>query len=212
MDAKTEKSLAYIEAFLHPLNPHLAEVDKQYEHHEKAQPNIGVHVGGFLSWLVRMMQARRVLEFGTCLGYSTIVLAEALRETGGRLIAVESNADFFAHAQRNVKTAGLSDIVEMIHGDAAVVIDELEGPFDLILQDSAKPLYPRLLDVCIRKIRPFGVLAADDALFRPFGVREELAGPIHEYLERIFADPRLISTILPIGDGLAISVRVDAGR
>jgi predicted O-methyltransferase YrrM len=67
-----------------------------------------------------------------------------------------------------------------------------------------------MLDACIDRMRPLGILAADDALFRPMGVREELAAPVHEYLERVFADERLSSTILPIGDGLAISVRKPA--
>ena len=199
--------LAYIESFLRLPNPHLSEVDAQYEREEKSQPTIGIHVGSFLAWLIQALRARRVLEFGTCLGYSTIFLGEALRQTGGALISVESDARFATATRENIKRAGLTDVVELIEGDAAAVIEGLEGPFDLILQDSAKPLYPQMIEACIRKLARFGVLAADDALFRPMGVRKELSGPVHAYLEQVFADSRLASTILPIGDGLALSVK-----
>jgi|GEM_PF-1857720 len=95
----------------------------------------------------------------------------------------------------------------IIHGDAGELLDRLEGPCDLILQDAAKALYPEMLERCVDRIRTGGVLAADDALFRPMGVREELARVIDEYNRMVFDHPRLISTILPIGDGLTISVK-----
>jgi len=198
--------IEYIERFLHLPNPVLAEIDADNAD-PATEPNIGLHVGSFLVWLIHTIRAQRVLEFGACLGYSTIFLGEALRETGGALIAVESDEGFYRASLANVERAGLSDVVRLIHGDAAEVIRALAGPFDLILQDSAKPLYPEMLAACIDKLRPCGVLAADDALFVPMGVREKLAAPVHEYLTRVFADPRLTSTVLPIGDGLALSVR-----
>lgn len=200
--------LRYIERHLACENPVLEEIDRQHTDHEGTQPNIGIHVGTLLAWIVRAIRAERVLEFGTCIGYSTVFLATALRSTGGKLVAIESNRSHAAAAEANLKRAGVADVVELIQGDAAELITQLEGPFDLILQDAAKALYPKMLEPCIQKVRLHGVLAADDALFRPMGFREEISRPMDEYNRLVFSDPRLMSTILPIGDGLTLSIRV----
>jgi len=202
-----DKLWEYIESFLKYPHPVLKELEKDHQGRDDVPPHIGIHVGTFLSWLIHVIQAQQVLEFGTAIGYSTIFLGQALRETGGRLTAIESAGERYREAHRNVERAGLSDIVELILGDASQVIDDLEGPFDLILQDSAKFLYPVMLEKCIQKIRRGGIIAADDALFRPMGAREELSRSMDEYNQKVFADSRLVSTILPIGDGLTISMR-----
>jgi len=201
------KSLDYIEKFLSYPNSVLSELERQCQTREDVAPHIGMHAGTFLSWSIFVIRAKRALEFGTCIGYSTIFLAQALRNTGGRLTAVESDQQRFSETEHNVRRAGLADVVDLIHGDAGIVIDDLEGPFDFILQDSAKSLYPLMLEKCIQKTRPGGIIAADDALFRPMGVREELSRVIDEYNRLVFDHPQLISTILPIGDGLTISVK-----
>ena len=148
------------------------------------------------------------MEFGSCIGYSTIMLAEALSQNDGMLISIESDQKYFKEAQKNVAEAGLEDVVTLVHGDAAVLIDSVEGPFDLILQDAKKSLYPIMLDKCVERVRTNGLLVADDALFKPLGVKEEESRPIHEYNQKVFADYRLESTILPIGDGITISIKV----
>jgi len=199
----------YIAHFLTPDNPQLEAIDRQAQARSDLQPSIGMEVGKLLGLLVRLTQAQRVLEFGTSLGYSTIWLAEALRETGGQLISIEYNEDLYQATRANLDAAGLTDWVELILGDAALVIDRLEGPFDLILQDADKALYPKLLEKCIRLTRLYGMIVADDALFQPMGVPERLSTPVHTYNQRVFSDPRLYSTILPIGDGVTVSIKVD---
>ena len=171
------------------------------------RPNIGAQAGHFLTWLIQLTQAKHVLEFGSCLGYSAIFLAEALRHTNGHLISIENNPILFAETQKNIATAGVSDIVDLKLGDAAELIKTLNGPFDLILQDADKSMYPTMLNDCIEKLRPLGILIADDTLFPPMGYPEKLSKPIHEYNQKTLSDPRLISTLLPIGDGLTISLK-----
>jgi predicted O-methyltransferase YrrM len=197
----------YIAGFLSLDHPHLAVVAEQEEASD-VPPSIGPEVGKLLGLLVRMIRAQRVLELGTALGYSTIWLAEAARATGGRLISVENDANLFEETEKNLAAAGLSGVVDLIFGDAQTVIHSLDGPFDLILQDSAKTLYPVLLERCIQITRPFGLIVADDGLFLPEGRPERLAQPIHRYNQKAFSDDRLYSTLLPIGDGLTLSVKV----
>ena len=200
--------IEYMESLIPAGNEQLVKIIQEQDMRDDTNPNIGLQVGRFLSLLIRMMQAKRVLEFGTCLGYSTVWLAEALRITGGKLISIEQKKEFLEITRKNIAEAGLSKFVELIWGDANIVIDQIEGPFDLILQDSNKKLYPLMLDRCVNLTIKNGLIIVDDALFKPMGIEERLSEPIHRYNEQIFSDERLFSTLLPIGDGLAISVKL----
>jgi predicted O-methyltransferase YrrM len=204
-----DRVASYIASFITLDNSLLESVSEQERNTANARPNIGAEVGKFVGLLVRLIQAKQVLELGTGLGYSTIWLGEALRTTGGKLISVENDANIHSRAQKNVAAAGLSSIVELVLGDAPGVVETLKGPFDLILQDSGKSLYPLLLERCIQLTRDYGIIVADDALFRPLGVSEGLSDPIHNYNQMVFSDQRLYSTILPVGDGLTISIKLE---
>jgi predicted O-methyltransferase YrrM len=199
--------LDYISIFVREPLPLLAEIASQYEQRNDIQPSVGPLVGTLLSWLIQALPVRSALEFGTCLGYSTVYMASSLRQTGGHLIAVDLRADLVEETRRNLQNAGLLDVVTLLHGDAIQIIQDLPGPFDLILQDSDKSLYSPMLDACVERLRPGGILAADDALFVPMGVEEKFARPVDEYNRRIFADPRLSSVMLPVGDGLVLSLK-----
>jgi predicted O-methyltransferase YrrM len=205
-----DQTTSYIASFLALDNDYLTLVAAQEDILPDVRPSIGPQAGRFLGLLVRLVRAERVLELGTSLGYSAIWLGEALRETGGRLISVEVDAELFRRARQNVLAAGLSDVVELVLGDAPCVVEALEGPFDLILQDSDKALYPHLLERCIDLTRLYGVIVADDALFQPLGRPDRLSAPIDQYNHKVFSDPRLYSSILPIGDGLTLSVKVES--
>lgn len=199
---------SYIANFIALDNSTLASVSEQERIRVNVRPSIGPEVGQFLGLLIRLIQAKRVLEFGTSLGYSAIWLGEALRTTGGRLLSVEREEELYRQAQKNLVAAGLSDVVELVLGDVQDVIETLEGPFDLIFQDSDKRLYPVLLEKCIELTRDYGLIVADDALFKPLGRPGPVSAPIHGYNQRVFSDERLYSTILPVGDGLTISLKL----
>lgn len=176
------------------------------------QPSVGPEVGRLLGLLVRATGARRALELGSALGYSAVWLAEGLRATGGTLVSIECDEARYREAERNIAAAGCAAIVRLVRGDAEREMERLEGPFDLILQDSAKPLYPKLLERCVELTRTGGLIVADDALFKPRGVAERFSEPVDRYNEQVFAHPLLYSTILPIGDGVTISVKLPAPR
>lgn len=198
----------YIEKFISFDNNQLKAITEEGEKRKDIQPFIGQQTGKLLGFLIRLVNAQRVLEFGTCLGYSTIWLAQALKETGGELISVEYREDLFESTKRNVESAGLSGVVKLVLGDAANFIKTVDGPFDLILQDSDKGLYPSMLEDCIRLTRKNGLIIADDALFEPMGIPLKFSQPVHDYIEKVFSDSRLYSTILPIGDGVIISTKL----
>jgi predicted O-methyltransferase YrrM len=203
-----DKVTQYIESFITLDNRQLASIEEEGDKREDIQPYVGLEVGKLLGLLIRSLNAQRVLEFGTCLGYSTVWIAQALKETGGKLISIEYNKDLYEATKRNVELAGLSDNVNLVLGNASEVIEVLDGPFDIILQDSDKSLYSSMLEKCINLTRKNGLIIADDALFMPMGIPERFSGPMHRYIERVFSDDRLYSTILPIGDGVVISTKL----
>lgn len=203
----------YIHQLIDHNHPQLKEITTQEEAYSgKLNPNVGMQVGRMLSLLVKLTFAQRVLEFGSSMGYSTVFLAAALAETGGQLISVEFEPRLAEITRQNLSSAGLQGVASVITGDASAVVKTLEGPFDLILQDSDKALYPQMREDCARLLRVGGILAADDTLFVPMGIPEKFSAPVHEYNLQIFADPRFYSTILPIGDGLTMSVKIKEGE
>ncbi|MBN1799405.1 MAG: O-methyltransferase [Spirochaetales bacterium] len=198
----------YIKKFVKHDNDLLPRILQDEKSRTDTLPAIGPEVGKLSGLLIRLINAKRVLEFGTCLGYSTIWLAEAVKATGGSLVSVEYEKKFFNKTQENLAGAGLSSYVELIHGDANKIIHELSGPFDVIFQDSDKELYPVMLERCIQLVRKNGLLITDDALFKPMGVPAHLCTAIEEFNSMVFNNPRLYSTILPIGDGVVLSVKL----
>jgi predicted O-methyltransferase YrrM len=192
-----DKVTQYIESFITLDNRQLASIEEEGEKREDIQPSVGLEVGKLLGLLIRSLNAQKVLEFGTCLGYSTVWIAQALKETGGKLISIEYNKGLYEATKRNVESAGLSDTVKLILGNASEVIKVLDGPFDIILQDSDKSLYSSMLEECINLTRKNGLIIADDALFMPMGIPEKFSAPVHRYIEKVFSDDRLYSTILP---------------
>lgn len=198
----------YILSLVSQDNAYLPELAGRYEGRNDIQPAIGPEVGKLLGLLIRMMDAKQVLELGSCLGYSTIWLAQAVDETRGFVTSVESNHELVLETQQSVAKAGLAHRVRVLEGDAANIVHDLPGPFDVILQDSDKALYPVLFDRLVRMTRIGGVIAADDALFRPKGMPARFADSMHRYNQLATADPRLYTAILPVGDGLTVSLKM----
>ena len=178
-------------------------------------PLVDAEVGALLRVLATAISARRILEIGTAIGYSGIWLAGALPPDGS-LITLEMNPDRVREARENFARAGLADRISVISGDAKLMIAKVSGPFDLIFQDGSKQLYTPLLDRLVSLLRPGGILVTDNVLwdgevvpgFLPAPVRKESdTRAIAEYNERINSHPQLLTSIVPLRDGVAISVK-----
>ncbi len=121
-------------------------------------------VGQFLRLLVKLTDARHILEIGTSGGYSTIWLASAARETGGRVTTLELDAAKVERAQENLAQASLDGVVTIVEGDAHETLEALEGPFDLAFLDADKEFYLDFLEPVAGLLRTGGVLIADNVL------------------------------------------------
>jgi predicted O-methyltransferase YrrM len=178
-------------------------------------PLVDAEVGALLRVLATAVNASRILEVGTCIGYSGIWLAGAL-PPGGMLLTMELDPDRATIARDNFSRAGLSDRVNVMVGDAERLVAKVAGPFDLIFQDGAKKLYGPLLDRLVALLCPGGLLVTDNVLWDGEVVPGYTAVPqrkaedtraISEYNVRLNAHPQLLTSIVPLRDGVAISVK-----
>lgn len=174
--------------------------------------HISPQLGKLLQVLLEAVAARRVLEVGTLGGYSALWMARAL-PADGRLITLEIDAERAAFARTFIAKAGRSETVEVRVGDArdtlAALVAEGAEPFDAVFIDADKEGYIEYLDRSLELVRPGGLILADNA-FRDGRVLDDDPDPATEgvlaYNRRVATDPRLTSTVIPIRDGLAISL------
>ena len=178
-------------------------------------PLIDAEVGALLRVLASTAGASRILEIGTAIGYSGIWLATAL-PPDGMLITMEVDEGRAEEARRNFSRAGLASRVTVIVGDAQLKIAKVSGPFDLIFLDTDKQLYVPLLDRLVSLLRPGGVLVADNVLWDGEVVPGFRATPMRDprdtravaaFNERVAAHPQLVTSIVPLRDGVSISVK-----
>lgn len=163
--------------------------------------------------LLRAAGAKRVVEVGTLAGYSAVWIGRAL-PSDGRLTTLEIDPARAEEARRSVEAAGLAGRVEVRAGDAVETLAEIgpDGSVDAVFLDADKERYAAYLEEAARLLRPGGLLMADNAFWKglvlaPESSGDERAALIHDFNQRLAADPRYDATILPVGDGLAAAVR-----
>jgi predicted O-methyltransferase YrrM len=178
-------------------------------------PLVDAEVGAFLQVLATSIGASRVLEIGTAIGYSGIWLARAL-PPDGMLLTMEMSEERAKEARENFARAGVAERVSVIVGDAQLKIAKVSGPFDLIFQDGDKKLYEPLLDRLVALLRPGGLLVTDNVLWDGEVVPGFVAKPrqpaadtraIVAYNERVASHPQLLTAIVPLRDGVSVSVK-----
>lgn len=166
----------------------------------------------FLIFLCTLHAPKRILEIGTCVGFSALAMSTVCPEA--TVETIERNPAMIPEAKANFQRFHANRIT-LLEGDAATILPALTGPYDLIYLDAAKGQYPAYLPECIRLLSEGGVLVSDDVLFRgqvsagkPDCHRNQtIVNRLNEYLHTIKSDPRLTTTVLPISDGMAVSVK-----
>jgi len=173
------------------------------------QIQVSAEAGRLLSLLVRAAGAKRVLEVGTLFGYSGIWMAREL-PADGRLDTIEIEKLHADAAEHWFERAGLADRVTVHRGAGLDVLATLPGPYDVAFIDADKATYPEYVRQSLEKLRPGGVVIADNAIRRGRiaqpGGDADLDGTrgMHDLLA---ADSSLVATTVPVGDGLAIAVK-----
>lgn len=168
---------------------------------------VGPEVGAFLHALVLARRPRRILELGTSYGYSTLFLADAARTVGAQVVTMELADYKQAHAREQLAEAGLADAVDFRLGDAVAMTQTDPGTFDFALLDIWKELYLPCFEALYPKLSDEGVICADN-MISPAVARPE----VRLYREAVRARPDLQTALLPIGQGIELSVRWSAGN
>jgi predicted O-methyltransferase YrrM len=209
-----EPVVAYLATLRRDPHARLAIVDR--EGRGEGLPLVYPDTGALLHTLARSCAAKRILEIGTAIGYSTLWMATALPPDGA-LITMEYDAARAARARDHFAAAEYGDRISVIVGDATRFLHKVSGPFDLIFQDSDKKLYEPMLDRLIELLRPGGLLVADNVLWNgeviPGYVTEKKYGDedtaaIVSFSRRLAADPRMYTSFLQVGDGVSVSVKL----
>jgi predicted O-methyltransferase YrrM len=206
-----------VERYLASLNrvsdPVLRDIAREGQ--DRNLPLVDAEVGALLRVLATAVRASRILEIGTAIGYSGIWMAGALPD-GGMLLTMEVDDQRVREARDNFKRAGLAERVNVMAGNASLLLAKLSGPFDLIFQDGDKLMYGPMLNRLVDLLRPGGLLVTDNVLWDGdvvpgFGAHKHSnpadAEAIAAYNEQIHHHPSLITSIVPLRDGVAISVK-----
>ena len=156
--------------------------------------------GRFLRVMIASSRAKRALEIGGASGYSAIWMGMGMRETGGRLVTIEYDAVRAKELVENIKRAGLTDVVQVVAGDAFQQIPKLPGTFDFVFLDAWKKDYKRFFDLVYPRLDRGGLFLAHNVVNK----RNEM----EDFLAAVQKHPSLWTTIVsPSSEGMSVSVK-----
>lgn len=162
--------------------------------------SVGVETAIFLNSLIKSAKPPLILEIGTSYGYSTIWLAEAAQSFGGKVISLENDSVKASYAREMLENAGLTNIVEIIEGDALTFLEKTKLNFDFVLLDIWKELYMPCFDLFFPKLNKGAWVISDNMIFPPHSKPE-----MDIYRNHLHQKDTFDSILLPIGSGIEIS-------
>ena len=202
-----------VERYMYDILPErdavLQEIEQQAE--KRDIPIVGPAVGRLLYQYARVLNARRIFEMGSAVGYSTIWWARAVGE-GGEVFYTDGDQKNAAEAHQYFKRAGVEDRIRVHVGDALQLLATQQQEFDIIFNDVDKEYYPRVLDLVPSRLRRGGLFITDNVIWSGRVTQqqpeEETTRAIQEFNQRLYAMPEFFTTIVPLRDGVAISVKL----
>ncbi|WP_207893900.1 O-methyltransferase [Tumebacillus sp. BK434] len=201
--------VAYLRGLVPARSPLLLELEQRAE--AGFVPILDLETVSFLQVLLKIAKPRRILEVGTAIGYSALVMAGACE---AQITTMERDPERAAEARANFAKAGLQDRIELLEGDALELIGGL-GHYDFVFLDAAKGQYPRFLELLDPHLETGGVLLSDNILFQGMVSGQEevkhklrtMVNRLREYNELLAHHPGYETTFLPLGDGVSLSVK-----
>ncbi len=187
------------------------------EAHKNFVPVIRAQTQNLLKLLLAMNRPKRILEVGTAVGFSALLM-EYYNPTACKITTIENYAKRIPIARENFMRAGKENVIELLEGDAAEVMKELTEPYNFIFMDAAKGQYIHFLPEVLRLLAPGGVLVSDNVLqdgdiiesrFAVTRRNRTIHKRMREYLYELTHMETLTTSVLPIGDGVTVSVRRD---
>lgn len=212
----SEISQDYIVEYIRGLIEEESEILRELEEyaHENNVPIVQSEVGNFLRFMVSVHKPKKILELGTAIGYSAILMCLATDKKCD-ITSIERDKRMFDIAKSNVVRAGLEDKISIIEGDCIEVLQTLQDSYDMIFMDAGKGHYNEFLPYCLKLLNKNGIIIADNVLFRGMVASDELVERrkitivkrMRRYLEAISKDKSLLTSVIPMGDGIALTTR-----
>ncbi len=196
----------YLESLRAPADPLLAEMERQAV--ERGIPISDPEVGQLLELLARAMRPRRILEMGTAIGYGTLCLARGAPEA--TVVTVDRDAGIQTEAAAWLERGGVSERVELLHGEALELLPALAPPFEMVYIDADKRQLRRYLDLVLPKLSVGGLVAVDNLLWKGLvagDADDETTEAIRAFNGYFMIHPQLRSVLLPLGDGVGLAVK-----
>lgn len=180
---------------------------------ENKVPIIQKETAKFLEFMVSMKQPKKVLELGTAIGYSSILMSKVAKDC--IITTIERDENMINIARENIQSFNLQDRIEIKEGECLEVLEKLNDKYDLIFMDAGKGHYNHFLPHCLRLLSDRGIIIADNVLFRGMVASNDLVKRrkitivkrMRSYLEMVSSDKDLITTVIPMGDGIALTKR-----
>ena len=206
----------YMEEYLRGLIPNrdkdLLELEKFAI--ENRVPIIQKETAKFLEFMISMKEPNNILELGTAIGYSSILMSKTLNNKC-KITTIERDEKMINLAKENIKSFGLEDNIEIKEGECLEILEKLDDKYDLIFMDAGKGHYNHFLPHCLRLLSDKGVIIADNVLFRGMVASDDLVKRrkitivkrMRTYLDIVSNDKNLITTVIPMGDGIALTKR-----
>lgn len=206
----------YMEDYIRSLVPERCGTLKEIESFafENKVPIVQKETGIFLEFITSMKKPKRILELGTAIGFSSILMYEAAGSNPD-IVTIERDEKMIEYATMNLKKFNLSEKIKIKKGDCLEILEILDEPFDLIFMDAGKGHYNHFLPHCLRLLNEDGIIVADNVLFRGMVASQELVKRrkitivkrMREYLDLVTKDKNLITSVIPMGDGIAVTKR-----
>lgn len=208
-----ERFATYINSLYKENTPLLEQIERE----AKAEyvPIIRREMQGLLKFLLASARPKRILEVGTAVGFSALLMAE-YNPVPAHITTIENYEKRIPIARSNFARAGREEEITLIEGDAALVLKELSGPYDFIFMDAAKGQYIHFLDDVLRLLAPGGMLVSDNVLqdgdiiesrFAVTRRNRTIHKRMREYLYKLTHHDQLTTAVLPVGDGVTVSVK-----
>ncbi|NBI06708.1 O-methyltransferase [Senegalia massiliensis] len=209
----------YIEDYIRSVLPKRDSFLVQLEEfaQENNIPIIHPEVAEFMRVILKIKDSKNILEIGTAIGYSSIVMSNSIKE--GNIITIERQENMVKLANENIEKSGIKNI-EVKHGEAKDILPKLNKKFDFIFIDAAKGKYMEFLPYCINMLEDKGIILSDNVLFKGMVANDDLVvrrkktivRRMREYLDDISNHSELTTSIIPIGDGVALSYKESENR
>lgn len=202
------EKMTHSDSFLH-------ELERYAE--ENSVPIVEPETARFLSVMCRMKRPKKILEVGCAIGYSSILMANAT-EDGCEIATLECSEEMVHIARENIKKAGYSEKISVIEADAKDYLSYIDDDevFDIIFLDGPKAHYIYMLDECVRLLKKGGIIISDNVLYKGMTADDNhvvrrkitIVKRLRKYIDMLMEHPELETSLLPLGDGVTISVKI----